>query len=58
MTDMELLVEMRELAAGVLEKEPAADGERTPEQIHEQHGAEDQNRGAVGVEDRPPCSEP
>ena len=58
MADVELLVEVREFAPGILEKEAAADGERSAKQIHEQHGEEDQNRGSVGVDTGPLCSGP
>src|SRR2546422_281427 len=49
MADVELLVEVRELAPGILEKETAADGERSAKQVHKEHGEEDENRDSVGV---------
>src|SRR5713226_7966045 len=50
MADVELLVEMRELASCVLEKEAPANGKRDAKRIHEQHGGKDEDGGAVGVE--------
>jgi len=47
MADVELLVEMRELASGVLEKEAPANGKRDPKQIHQQHGGKDKDLGAI-----------
>src|SRR5580704_5148769 len=47
---MELFVEVRELAPGVLEKKSPADRERKTKQIRKENDAEAQNPGAVRVE--------
>src|SRR5713226_341069 len=49
MADVELLVEVREFAPGILEEEAAADGERSTEQVHKERSEEDENSGSVGV---------
>ena len=49
MADVELLVEVREFAPGILEEEAAADGERSAKQVHKEDREEDQNRCSVGV---------
>src|SRR5277367_3103650 len=53
MADVELFVEMRKFAPGILEEEAAAEGKRSAKQVHKEDGKKNQNRCSVGVvEDR------
>jgi len=49
MADVELLVEVREFAPGILEEEAAAEGKRSAKQVHKEDGKKNQNRCSVGV---------
>src|SRR5258708_21304075 len=51
MGGIELFVEVRELASGVLEEEAPTDGERGAKQIHRQQGKEDENGVPIGVKE-------
>src|SRR5271163_883441 len=49
MADVELLVEVREFAPGILEEESAAEGQRSAKQVHKEDRKKNQNRWSVRV---------
>src|SRR5260221_12244064 len=50
MGDIELFVEVRELAPGVIEEEAPTDGERGAKQVHRKDGHENENGVTTGVQ--------